>query len=197
MPAVFSKKLAVVRAETQANARTRRLPKLFAWSLEGSIMLPFYKILVPTDFTEYSIRAFHIAAALARDHGAKLLVLHVREVPIAPFAPYGSVPAPNSEAQTVLEDKLEQFRLLDQTITIEYMLVEGAPAEEIVKAATARQCDLIVMGSHGRNALASLVMGSVALEVSRKAPCPVLTVKHPLQSAEAMQPTTSVTSDPQ
>jgi nucleotide-binding universal stress UspA family protein len=162
----------------------RGLPKASVRSIEGLAMLPFNKILVPTDFTEHSVSAFQIATALARDHGGKLLVLHVREAPIAPFAPFGAMPPTESESQKVLLDKLERLRLSDRTISIEYVVVEGDPAEEIVKAAIDRQCDLIVMGTHGRTGLGLLVMGSVAVEVSRKAPCPVLTVKHRPQATE-------------
>ena len=53
------------------------------------------------------------------------------------------------------------------------------PAEEIVKYAKAHAIDLIVMGTHGRGALAQLLVGSVAERVVRTAPCPVLTVRHP------------------
>jgi universal stress protein A len=150
-------------------------------------MLAFRKILVATDFTVHSISAFHIAAALARDHGASLLVLHVRETPVAPFAQFGAAPTLESEAQREELDSLEQFQLNDLTVKAECVLVDGDPSEEIVRAATDRQCDLIVMGTHGRGGLARLVMGSVALEVMRKATCPVLTVKNPLPAAEESQ----------
>jgi nucleotide-binding universal stress UspA family protein len=151
-------------------------------------MLPFRKILVPTDFTGHSISAFHIAAALARDHGASLLVLHVREIPTPPFAQFGAAPIPETDAQRVFSDRLEQFQLNDSKVATECVLVDGDPSEEIVRAAADRDCDLIVMGTHGRTGLGSLVMGSVALEVMRKAPCPVLTVKHPLAAAEESWP---------
>jgi nucleotide-binding universal stress UspA family protein len=68
---------------------------------------------------------------------------------------------------------------------IEYLLADGIPAEEIVKVASDRGCDLIVMGTHGRTGVGRLLLGSVAEEVMRKAPCPVLTLKHPLPAAEA------------
>jgi nucleotide-binding universal stress UspA family protein len=52
-------------------------------------------------------------------------------------------------------------------------------AEEIVRYAKAHAIDLIVMGTHGRGAVAQLLMGSVAERVVRTAPCPVLTVRNP------------------
>lgn len=67
------------------------------------------------------------------------------------------------------------------------------PAEAIVGYAKAQGIDLIVMGTHGRGALAQVLVGSVAERVVRTAPCPVFTIKHPehefvFQDATATQP---------
>ena len=59
------------------------------------------------------------------------------------------------------------------------MLMEGEPGEAILRTATERHCDLIVMGTHGRTGLDRIIKGSVAEHVLRRAPCPVLTVKEP------------------
>ena len=56
---------------------------------------------------------------------------------------------------------------------------EGTPFEEIVRFAREKDIDLIVMGTHGHTGLAHLFLGSVAEKVVRRAPCPVLTVRHP------------------
>jgi nucleotide-binding universal stress UspA family protein len=53
------------------------------------------------------------------------------------------------------------------------------PADEITRYAKQAEIDLIVMGTHGRDGLAHLLVGSVAERVVRTASCPVLTVKHP------------------
>jgi nucleotide-binding universal stress UspA family protein len=58
-------------------------------------------------------------------------------------------------------------------------MTSGSPAYAIVDYAQEYDIDLIVMGTHGRGALAQLMMGSVAERVVRIAPCPVLTVRHP------------------
>jgi nucleotide-binding universal stress UspA family protein len=55
-------------------------------------------------------------------------------------------------------------------------MAEGDPAGAILRAARENQCDLIVMGTHGRAGLNRFLRGSVAEEVVRKAPCPVMTV---------------------
>ncbi len=61
-------------------------------------------------------------------------------------------------------------------------MAKGIPAEEILRAAEADGCDLIVMGTQGRTGMDRVLAGSVAEEVMRKAPCPVLTVKDPVRA---------------
>ena len=63
---------------------------------------------------------------------------------------------------------------------------DGVPARAIVETAAARNCQLIVMGTHGRGGFSHLVLGSVAERVVRTASCPVLTVS--TAAAEARQP---------
>jgi universal stress protein A len=62
----------------------------------------------------------------------------------------------------------------------EHYLLEGEPAREVVQFAEREHVDLIVLGTHGRTGLARVLMGSVAENVVRRAPCPVLVVKQPL-----------------
>jgi nucleotide-binding universal stress UspA family protein len=134
-------------------------------------MLPIRHILVPIDWSESSDRAFHLAASLAREHDAQLLLVYV--VPL-PAVMYG--PPPASYLNHLLE-ALCRMRPSDPKVRVRCLLVEGDPATEILSAAREGNCDLIVMGTHGRTGLNRLLTGSVAEEVVRKAPCPVLTVK--------------------
>ena len=64
----------------------------------------------------------------------------------------------------------------------------GDEAEEIVHLAQEEGYDLIVIGTHGRTGLGRLLMGSVAEKVLRRAPCPVLTIKHPFPGAQPAPP---------
>lgn len=64
-------------------------------------------------------------------------------------------------------------------LQVQPLVLNGVPFVEIVRCARDREADLIVLGTHGRSGLAHLLIGSVAERVVRKAPCPVLTVKHP------------------
>ena len=63
--------------------------------------------------------------------------------------------------------------------TISGNVVVGIPFMEIIHAAKELNSDMIIMGTHGRTGLQHVLMGSVAEKVVRRAPCPVLTVKHP------------------
>jgi nucleotide-binding universal stress UspA family protein len=144
-------------------------------------MLSIQTILHPTDFSARSEYAFRLACALARDHGARLIVLHV--VPPPQSVGYDEMPitSPLSpDYKKELEDKLRRFMAVDPNLRVAGRLEEGFPADEILRTAQETKADLIVMGTHGRTGLGRLLMGSVAEQVMRKAACPVLTVKTPV-----------------
>ena len=63
-------------------------------------------------------------------------------------------------------------------INVEVLIRVGVPFEEILKAAHDKEVDLIVMGTHGRTGITHMVIGSVAENVIRKAPCPVLCIRN-------------------
>jgi nucleotide-binding universal stress UspA family protein len=129
-------------------------------------------ILHPTDFSEPAWRAFNLAGSLAHVQGARLIVLHVADPLTDPAHPLvGGLPL---DKQRQL---LEQLRLEVHGVPVERRLASGGPAAEILKTARETGCDLIVMGTHGRTGLGRLFMGSVAEQVVRQAPCPVVTVK--------------------
>jgi nucleotide-binding universal stress UspA family protein len=73
--------------------------------------------------------------------------------------------------------RLSRIQPCRSGIQVVHELMQGDAVEKILNVATQLQVDLIVMGSHGRNGLSRLLMGSVAEAVVRQAPCPVLTVK--------------------
>lgn len=146
-------------------------------------MLKIHAILHPTDFSEQSESAFRLACALARDHKAKLLLLHVIEPP--PIAAAEGVMVFPLEEDSQAKERLEAIRPADPMLRVQHLSVEGHAAEEIVRVAQAQKCDCIVLGTHGRTGLSRLLMGSVAEEVIRKAPCPVVTVKNPVTLEES------------
>lgn len=144
-------------------------------------MLHLNAILHPTDFSEHSGYAFRLACSLARDHGAQLIVLHVVTTLGAELVPAGEAAAelqPEGYRHKLQED-LRRIQSPDPAVSVDHRLAEGDPAAEIVRVASETHCDMVVLGTHGRTGLQRLLMGSVAEQVVRKAPCPVLTVKAP------------------
>jgi nucleotide-binding universal stress UspA family protein len=139
------------------------------------------RILHPTDFLEHSTYALGIAADLARQSQASLLILHTVPSLIAADVSYGEVARdvePEGYQDQIMSD-LRRSVPAPAGITVEYLVVEGSPATQINRVARERSCDLIVMGTHGRTGVSHLLAGSVAEGVVRTAPCPVLTAKLP------------------
>lgn len=134
------------------------------------------KIVFPTDFSSLSDSALAHAAALARESGGRLLIVHVQEPPLAYAGGemYYGVPEPDTGEITRM---LEAVVPPTPDVAYEHHLLTGDPAEAIVRFAADQGADLIVMGTHGRTGLRRLLMGSVAEAVVRRAPCPVLTFK--------------------
>jgi nucleotide-binding universal stress UspA family protein len=105
---------------------------------------------------------------------------------------------PPRESQEKLWEAIRRPRPEEQGVDVEHRLVEGDPAAEILKMAAQTGCDLIVMGTHGRSGLPRWFTGSVAEEVIRHAPCPVLIAKArpaPVQETKTEDETTTVPSD--
>ena len=146
-------------------------------------MAAFERILVATDFGEAATIALTRGCELARMFGSRLFLVHVVEDVSAHFgAP--EYAAAIGQIQTDLEASAREYmnRLLAREDVrardAEAAVVTlGAPAAAIVSFARDKQADLIVMGTHGRGKIASLLVGSVAEKVVRTAPCPVLVVR--------------------
>jgi nucleotide-binding universal stress UspA family protein len=138
------------------------------------------KIIHPTDFSECAEQARVLAVDLARALGAELIFLHVA-VDAAPYRE-GFMSVPEMErffanqrewARQALEERATEAR--GRGVAALAHLVTGAPAKEIVEAARREGADLIVIGTHGRNALERFFLGSVADKVVRTAHCAVVT----------------------
>jgi nucleotide-binding universal stress UspA family protein len=146
-------------------------------------MVSLTTILVPTDFSPPSEAALAYARALAESFGATIHVLHVIENPFLSMGPTELfVPAPQSFAEELDGEALRRLDALfpgdDRArFGARTVLRHGRPYVEIDDYAREHQIDLIVMGTHGRTALAHLLLGSVTEKVIRTAPCPVLTVR--------------------
>jgi nucleotide-binding universal stress UspA family protein len=134
------------------------------------------KILFPTDFSTAGQAALTMATRLAKGSGAKLLIVHVEEPPMAYGGGelYYGIEEPDQEQ---LKKMLSEVVPTDPAVACEHRLMIGSPATAIVHLAEQEDVEMIVMPTHGRTGLLRMLMGSVAEEVVRKAKCPVLTVK--------------------
>jgi nucleotide-binding universal stress UspA family protein len=146
------------------------------------ISMELHQILAPTDFSESSKQAVACAYELAQIFGAKLLLLHVVELPAYPVEVF----LPSAEGTTLLDDLEHQARLdlaqllpaaQDGKVEVTWQAVVGTPYYKIIEVAAAEKADLIVMATHGRTGFSHLFIGSVAERVVRTAPCPVLTIR--------------------
>ncbi len=143
-------------------------------------MQPISTVLHPTDLSEASRPALRIAGRLAREQNARLLILNVLSA-AALYSDMGmAVPLPEIEDSLleaqhgVLEDWAAELKT---AISTDCRVVEGAPAEEILRIAAEAPGTLVVLGTHGRSSLGRVLLGSVADTVVRRAPCPVLTIR--------------------
>jgi len=134
------------------------------------------KILFATDYSESTGHVLTYAASLARDMGAKLVVAHVSQLEQYPVGELF-----DEEPQTS-DEELAKLRAVvppDPRIACEHRLLHGEPAEEIVKLADQERVDAIIVGTHYRSRLASLLGGSVAETLLRTAHCPVIAYRPP------------------
>jgi nucleotide-binding universal stress UspA family protein len=142
--------------------------------------LPWRRILVPIDFSPHSLRALDVAVSLARDCGAKLLLLSVVEPPVLAVGFEGAL-AMTPEA-TLAKDASQRLRKLAQgclsgSLPVTCMVKRGRPFDVITRLAEQKRIDLIVLATHGRTGLERLMLGSTAERVVRHALCPVLVVR--------------------
>jgi len=124
-----------------------------------------------------------VARSLARDLGARLVILHVTPPAILMDGTVAAEIDP-STYRASLEELRSRLDGPDLKYPVETRLILGLDREEILRTAEEVGCDLIVMGTHGRTGLGRLLMGSVAESVLPRASCPVMVVKTPDLVAE-------------
>jgi len=148
-------------------------------------MILLKNILVATDFGEPAATALDYGRDLARTFGATLHVLHLVENVVSRYATeFAFVDFPEVQMQVEEAARTQLNALLDDEDRTmlrakPVLRTSMAPAAAIVEYAKTERIDLIVMGTHGRGAVAHFLVGSVAERVVRSAPCPVLTVRSP------------------
>jgi nucleotide-binding universal stress UspA family protein len=147
-------------------------------------MVEIKRILVPLDGSELSEAALPLALSLAEKYNAQIILLRaVEQTANLSYVTHADalqlrarlVEALSLEVPLYLRDKQQDLRR--QGYNVEIAMADGSPAESIIKAATHRDIDMVVMSTHGRGGLARWTAGSVAEKVLRYCPCPVLLVR--------------------
>lgn len=140
------------------------------------------RILHPTDFSDCSASATEYAHELATKLAADLHLVHVLEshpTTTPAFVMGLAVTSYARESRAAAERALAE--LLDPqwaaAHTVIHAVLDGSPTTDIVNYARQNEIDLIVLATHGRTGLSHAIMGSVAENVVRTSPCPVLTVR--------------------
>ena len=141
-------------------------------------LVSLQNILVATDFSPCSQMALHCAAVLARQGKGNVFLAHV-----LPFAPMSPIPMDAGPVFPVAVAKDPRFRMKELVsspelagIAGETLLGQGDLWLVLQDMIEQHDIELVVIGTHGREGLKKLVLGSVAEEVFRRAPCPVVTV---------------------
>jgi universal stress protein A len=136
-------------------------------------MLQIHRVLVPTDFGQQAEAALHYGAELARLFGARLHVLHVADAGagVREFPVEANETHSRQLLAALVSDKRELRPVCECRL--------GAPADVILEYAAEQDIDLVVMGTHARDGVARMLLGSVAETVVRKVTCPVLIVHGP------------------
>lgn len=140
----------------------------------------FKKILVPTDASEYSQRAFRAALELARAMNGEIRLLHVVYNPDFFWgfnSPYGETKSDqevDKNAELLLEATIAGVEV---DVPLQKALRKGHPVQAIVQEIKQQGIDLVVMGSHGYGMFTGSVLGSVSQRVIHDTNCPVMIVK--------------------
>jgi nucleotide-binding universal stress UspA family protein len=158
--------------------------------MEGRIMAHearFRTVAAATDFSENATAAVAWAEQIARQHGAKLVLLHATlpEVPAAPE--FVQLPVSYfEELRRVVEERLEAAaaEIRRTGLAVEAEVIVGPTVQGLLDAVSRRQAELLVTGTRGRTGWKKLLLGSTAARLVRHAPCPVLTV-HPTDPGPA------------
>jgi nucleotide-binding universal stress UspA family protein len=147
-------------------------------------MLKIERILCPTDFSDFSERAYDYALSLARHYKAELYLLHVVRPVIIGYPEYAIPDSVNEfygELREHAQEQLTEFAKTHAEGGVQAIVAveEGVTTESIMEFARENSVDMIVMGTHGRQGFQRLTLGSVTERVLRKAGCPVLAVRRP------------------
>ncbi len=148
-------------------------------------MVEINTILFPVDFSESTQKVFPYVLTVVEKYKGKLILMYVAQ-DLAASGMYSFIPHPSAEsftnevvsgAKKAMDEMCEsQADALKACPDYVKKIVVGDPATEIIKTIESENVDMVIMGTHGRKGLEHTIFGSVAENVVRKSPVPVMTV---------------------
>jgi len=138
------------------------------------------KILIPTDGSDYSIRAAEYGVSVAKMLGAQITVLYVMDAVV--LDQISKVAERDNVERELKQDGQRYINYVlglaeKEGVKASSLIAKGRPFEQIVHSAKELNMNLIVMGTYGRRGAERILIGSVAERVIEYSSCPVLVVK--------------------
>lgn len=160
---------------------------------EAKTSVRIERILCPVDFSQCSVNAYNYAQSITSHYQAKLVVQHVVELSLYPADFYAASPELFDDLRQKLiadgQEELQEFVETSGGVQPECVVEQGLTADTILFLAQKRAVSLIVLGTHGRRGIGSLMLGSVTERVLRHASCPVLAVRQKAADSSAPEAT--------
>ena len=168
------------RVKSLGERRRRRKPGAPA-AEDPSVHADLKRILVPLDFSPFSLRAVRFARKWAVRFRAEVCLLHVIDAVSSAF-PFGGElmalpPLPDFRRESTASLEKIAKKEFSRVAKVSVHLGEGTPHHEIARAAVELGADIIILTTHGRTGLLHAMIGSTAERVVRHAPCPVLVLR--------------------
>ena len=143
-------------------------------------MVKMERVLFPCDFTDNSLKVLPYALSLAEKYNSQIYLLYVDDLHEwgGNFIPHPSLSVMQKESLEVARKEMDRVcnERMQGCPNFERRLVSGDPVTEIIKEIKAEGINMVVMGTHGRRGLEERIFGSVADNVAKKSPVPVLLV---------------------
>jgi nucleotide-binding universal stress UspA family protein len=144
---------------------------------ERRVASGFKRILCPIDFDENVIEALVLAAQLARQNDATVILLHVVPFVMPPSYAPSNVYTSDVQQESARKRLQEVAQRHLKGIKCELSTHVGDVAATILRAERELAADVIVMATHGRHGVSRTLLGNVAQRIVRQSSCPVLTIR--------------------
>lgn len=147
-------------------------------------MYKYENILVPTDFSDGAAIALNHAKEFAKPMKANIHLLHVVQSMVYPTGievAHDSLVNLEKEIHSTAEKKLKEIseELAADGISSTYSISAGKPSDQIIGYSSKKDCDLVVIATHGAGGIEHFLFGSTTEKVIRKVECPILVAHYP------------------